>query len=258
MRKDVGDHFYAVCDGAQETPPVPTAGIGGASLVLGPTGVITVSGQFSGLTSTAVAAHVHVGPVGVAGPVLFGLTFTAGTSGALSGIYTPTPADLTNLRTGQWYVNVHSLTFGGDEIRGQLLPATLATTYGDGCPSSSGNIPHGGVSGVIALGAPFTFDLYGVPPGTFSLLFVADNRDPGPIELPFLSIASPGCFALITSNLLQFTQVSNALGVCQQPVVVPLSPFLRGIPLEAQWATLDPAAKPAGIFVSNGIAFAVQ
>jgi hypothetical protein len=250
MRKEVGDHFYAVCDGAQETPPVPTAGIGGASLVIGPTGVITVSGQFTGLTSAAIAAHVHVGAVGVPGPVLFPLSFSGG---VLSGTYTPTPADLVNLRTGQWYVNVHSSTFGGGEIRGQLLAASLATTYGEGCPSTSGFIPHAGVSGVVAMGAPFTFDLYGVPAGTFSLLIIADNRDPGPVELPFVGLPSPGCFALITSNLLQFTQISNSLGVCQQPVTVPLSPFLRGIPLEAQWGTLD-----ASIVVSNAIAFAVQ
>ena len=255
MRKDAGDHFYAVCDGASETPPVPTTGIGGASLIVGPTGVITVTGQFTGLTSGAIAAHVHVGAVGVAGPVLFPLTFAGGN---LSGTFTPTPADLTNLRTGQWYVNVHSSTFGGGEIRGQLLPAKLATTYGEGCPSTSGNIPHAGVSGVIAIGAPFTFDLYGVPPSTFSLLFVADNRDPGPIELPVLSLAAPGCFALITSNLLQFTQVSTGLGVCQQPVPVPLTPALRNIPLEAQWATLDAGANPANIVVSNALAFVIN
>jgi len=254
LRADVGDHFFAICNGGAETPPVPSPGLGSASLILGPDGTATVDGAFTGLTSGAIAAHVHVGVPGVAGPIVFPLTFAGG---VLHGTYTPTAGDLATLRAGNWYVNVHSATFGGGEIRGQLGPATLPTVYGEGCPSSSGAIPHQGAVGFACMGTTFGFELHGVPAGSFSLMFVADNRDPSPVELPFLGIGAPGCFALITSNLLQFVQVADALGCAHQPVPVPLVPSLRNIPLYSQWATLD-AVNPANIVTSNGLSFFIH
>lgn len=254
MRKDVGDHFYAICNGAAETPPVPSLGLGSAALILQPNGQLVLNGAFGGLGSAAVAAHVHRGAVGVAGPIVFGLTFAGG---VLSGTYTPTVADLADLRSGQWYVNVHSAVFGGGEIRGQLLPATLPSTYGEGCLSSSGFIPHAGVTGFPCLGSSFTFDLYGAPAPTFALLFVGDNRDPGPVELPLLGIGAPGCHALLTSIVLQFTQITNAQGCASQPIAVPLDPNLRNVPLVAQWVALDALANPAQLVTSNALSFVV-
>ncbi len=255
LRKDVGDHFFAVCNGAVETPPNASPGLGGASLILSPNGIVTVSGAFTGLTSGAIAAHIHVGAPGVAGPVVFPLTFAGG---LLQGTFTPSAANLLDLRAGNWYVNVHSSTFPGGEIRGQMAPATLATAYGEGCPSTSGAIPHMGMTGFACIGGPMSFDLYGVPAGSFSLLFVGENRDPAPVSLPSVGIAAPGCFALLTSIPFQFTQFANALGCASQPLVIPLDPSLRNIPLYAQYATFDLGANAANLVTSNALSFAVQ
>lgn len=255
MRKDVGNHFYAICNGAAETPPVASTAQGAAQLIVNPNGTVTVTGAYTGIASGAVAAHVHLGAVGVAGGVVFPISFAGG---VLSGTFTPSATDLTNLRAGNWYVNIHSSAFPGGEIRGQLTPATLPATYGEGCQSTSGFIPHVGTTNFASMGSPMSFDLYGVPAGSFSIMFVGDNRDPGPVELPAIGIAAPGCYALMSTILLQFTVGANALGCASLPVVVPFDPNLRNIPLHVQFATLDLGANAANVAMSNATTFFVH
>lgn len=90
--------------------------------------------EFSGLSSTATAAHIHAGAPGVAGPIVFplgenpvspvtGLTFTAADypNPAPEGA----PADYNTfvdaMIAGDTYINVHSEACPTGEIRGQLL-----------------------------------------------------------------------------------------------------------------------------------------
>jgi hypothetical protein len=68
----------------------------------------------------ATAAHIHVGPVGVAGPVVVGLT--PPTSGSSSGCVS---ADLDLIKAirqnpEEYYVNVHNSLFPAGAVRGQL------------------------------------------------------------------------------------------------------------------------------------------
>ena len=82
---------------------------------------VFVGGTFAGLTTPATAAHIH-GPAapGQNAAVILPLTATAGTSGTITGTGTLSSANATNLLNGLTYVNVHTSTFPGGEIRGQI------------------------------------------------------------------------------------------------------------------------------------------
>lgn len=66
----------------------------------------------------AVAAHIHVGPVGVAGPIVVDLT--APSAGTSSGCVVDADAAAILAEPANFYVNVHTPDFPGGAIRGQL------------------------------------------------------------------------------------------------------------------------------------------
>src|SRR5258708_22109128 len=110
--------FTANLTGAQETPPNNSPGMGTATLLLSPDETTArVSLNFSGLTGTQTAAHIHgPGATGVLAPVLFPLP-----NGNLSDfLISPTSTDVQNLKNGLLYINVHSNNFSNGEIRGQF------------------------------------------------------------------------------------------------------------------------------------------
>jgi hypothetical protein len=71
------------------------------------------------LTSDVNNMHFHVAPVGVSGGVDLGIP--SPWSSPQVGSATLTDTQETNLLSGNWYVNVHTLDFGGGEIRGQVI-----------------------------------------------------------------------------------------------------------------------------------------
>lgn len=73
---------------------------------------------FSNLSGNAIAAHIHTGPRGQAGPPTVPLCGPC-TSGA-TGTTDITAAFLTTMQSGGTYVNVHTPTNPGGEIRNQL------------------------------------------------------------------------------------------------------------------------------------------
>jgi hypothetical protein len=82
---------------------------------------------FNGLTGNAIAAHIHVGASGVAGPVRVPLC-TPCTSG-VTGTATITAEVLDAIMTGRAYVNVHTPTNPAGEIRDQVATtASIKTT----------------------------------------------------------------------------------------------------------------------------------
>lgn len=260
MIKDLGDHFVAQIDGAAQVPPAPTPGLGGANLQVGANGTISISGAFAGLTAPAVAAHVHLGAVGTNGPIVFGLTLVGTT---FSATHTPSTLDLANLRTGNWYVNVHTGAFPGGEIRGQLLPARLPTPFGGGCLGSNGQRPQSGARGFPAVGSAMSLDLYGALPGGIELLAFGNSRDavggaiPLPASLPSLGLNAPGCHLLVDPGTL-VVAFANALGCANLTLNVPFTPGLRGQRFFTQWFSLDPAANPAGFVASNALTLPIQ
>ncbi len=114
----------ATLTGAQEVPPVATAGTGSAVFsVNSVTGAISGTVSFSGLSSVAVAAHIHEGAAGVNGliiiPLTGGIGLTRGTWMVPAGTVL-TAAQLNALQAGGLYVQIHTQLFPAGEIRGQL------------------------------------------------------------------------------------------------------------------------------------------
>jgi hypothetical protein len=118
---------------ARDEVPAPTGDVSNARGAF--TATVTRSGTgaalvwrltFSGLTGPAVAAHVHTGPRGQAGPVSVPLCGPCD-SGA-SGNATLDATVLAAIQSGRAYVNVHTRTNGPGEIRGQLAAAASVRT----------------------------------------------------------------------------------------------------------------------------------
>jgi hypothetical protein len=112
--------FTAVLNIGQEKP-VPKGAKSGAAGNF----TATVSGStiawkltFSHLTGPATAAHIHAAKKGVPGPVIVPLCGPC--SSPASGTGTVTAAQLSQMKSGDTYVNVHTAKNPGGEIRGQI------------------------------------------------------------------------------------------------------------------------------------------
>jgi hypothetical protein len=122
LADDGGRPFSTTLTGAAEVPgPGDPDGSGTAALRLNPGQQevcfeLTVSG-----IAPATAAHIHVGPAGVAGPVVVPLA--PPTSGTSSGCVTGVDPELIKaiIQNPQaYYVNVHNAEFPAGALRGQL------------------------------------------------------------------------------------------------------------------------------------------
>jgi hypothetical protein len=116
-------YFSALLDGAQETPPNASAAKGlGIFSLDDSTGDFSYQILFTAplLSGPETAAHIH-GPAGPGVPagVIFPLPLGSPISGTISGV---TAAQQADLKAGLWYVNVHTTTLPGGEIRGQIIP----------------------------------------------------------------------------------------------------------------------------------------
>ena len=120
--------FSVSVTAAQEVPVRPSTGTGRCVVTLNLAETqFTVGCTYTGVTSNTVSGHIHdAGPVGVNGPVRFNFNLTGGTSGTIGPLtFDVTPAQVADLRSGKWYVNIHTSNFTGGEIRGQVKPANM-------------------------------------------------------------------------------------------------------------------------------------
>jgi len=132
--------FDANLLGSNEVSPTSSPGTGFGQVVLSlDQAHITVDESWSGLTAPATASHIH-GPADTLhnAPVLFPLSgVPAATSGSIpTQTFAITPLEVSDLFAGLLYLNIHTSTFPGGEIRGQL---TL--------------VPEPGTAALFALGA---------------------------------------------------------------------------------------------------------
>lgn len=115
------EQYSATLLGSSEVPPNPSAASGAGTLSVDTaTRAMTATVTTSGIAGTD--AHIHIGAVGVGGAIVFPLTQTSGGSGVWSTTATLTDAQLTTLRAGDYYFNVHSAVYPAGEIRGQIRP----------------------------------------------------------------------------------------------------------------------------------------
>jgi len=156
--------YHAVLNGANEAPPNPSLGTGIAEVdVDAAAHTMHVIMNFTGLTTGNTACHIHA-PTAVAGTGTAGVatttpTFTGFPTGATSGSYdhlydmtlatsynpsyvtanggttaTAEAALFSAIAAGKAYLNIHTTTVPGGEIRGFLLPfdptPTAGTTWG--------------------------------------------------------------------------------------------------------------------------------
>jgi len=131
-----GRNFVAHLSGGQEVPPAVTGGQGQAIFKLSPDGLSLSYKLIVANIADVTQSHIHLAPAGVNGPVvafLFGFvpggvtvngilaegTITAANLvGPLAG--QPLSALLEEMNNGGAYVNVHTLSYPGGEIRGQI------------------------------------------------------------------------------------------------------------------------------------------
>lgn len=119
--------FSTRMNGANEPTPTGSNGTGFGRVVLNAAETqITASFYWEGLTGNTTIGHIHTGAVGVNGPVTFDMVPPAGATrgSVVDKVFSVTPAQVASLRAGGMYFNVHSTSFGGGEIRGQLSSAT--------------------------------------------------------------------------------------------------------------------------------------
>jgi CHRD domain/Secretion system C-terminal sorting domain len=128
--------------GSQEMPPNPSVATGEANILLErSTNKVFLTGKFANLTTNISNAHIHVGRTAVNGGVIIGLTFTPGvTSGTLHGTGTFTNDHEDSLINARTYVNVHSTTYPGGEIRGQITTYSQQQFFG-GRLSGANEVP---------------------------------------------------------------------------------------------------------------------
>lgn len=82
------------------------------------TAVLTWRLTFSGLSGAGMAAHIHMGKPGAAGPVVVPLCGPC--KSGQRGKATISKAVISALASGKAYVNVHTAKNAGGEIRGQV------------------------------------------------------------------------------------------------------------------------------------------
>jgi len=122
-------YLEASIDGLQEVPPNASPATGYGTMNYDTVSkLLSWSIDYVGLLTPASAAHFHKAPPGVGGPVVVPIPGVSGTSGTAIGSATLTAAQATDLLAHLWYVNIHTPTFPGGEIRGQVVPepSTLA------------------------------------------------------------------------------------------------------------------------------------
>jgi hypothetical protein len=109
--------------GANEVPPNTSSGTGTVEANLNTqTNALTWKVVYSGLTGPAAAGHFH-GPADAGQNAGVALGFKGSVESPITGEATITPEQAKDVLAGKWYVNLHTKTNPGGEIRTQLTPA---------------------------------------------------------------------------------------------------------------------------------------
>lgn len=132
--------FTATLAGGNERPPITSTATGTATFTVNANGSINYVVRVANLGTNVTVCHIHTGRTDISGGVLVTLCsgsttgpitteVTVATGTIVEGLNTTTagstPTTLAGLRelmtSGSLYVNVHSTTVPGGEIRGQIV-----------------------------------------------------------------------------------------------------------------------------------------
>jgi CHRD domain len=102
-------------------PGITSSGKGAATAMLDTAAkTLTWDVEYSGLSGPATAAHIH-GPADPGKDAGVVVPFTGSLASPIRGSATLTDAQIGQLESGKWYVNIHTAANKGGEIRGQLV-----------------------------------------------------------------------------------------------------------------------------------------
>ena len=138
-------HHVALLRGDHEVPPNDAIGAGLGRVVLNASqGIINYTLAVTDITGIS-ASHIHKAPTGVSGPVVVGLYSGVGPfdgDNPIGGGAHVTAANLVDMLTGYYYINIHTPAHPGGELRGQIGNAGLfhaALTGGQEVPAVATN-----------------------------------------------------------------------------------------------------------------------
>ena len=156
-------------DASQEVPANASAGTGTVTVTLDVgAGTIQADGTYQNLLGNASTSHLHAAPPGSNGPIVVPLNASGGTSGTIFAGGSVNAASAATILAGGTYVNVHSSSFPGGEIRGQaILPWQL---WNVGSPCATGAIPDISCVGPFSSGSSNSMDLSNAPANAAAFL----------------------------------------------------------------------------------------
>jgi len=208
--------FTFPIDGPQMQTPSPGTGVGNVTLDAA-TGTLITSGTFTGMIGVVGGVHIH-GPAlpFEHAPVKFVMDYTGTTSGTFSGIHQITPEDVQNLLSGLYYIVVHTFTYYGGELRGQIVTPAAATPYGSGINPANSLVTLAGtpkISSTMTLGVDNPTGSQSAPGQC--LVFLATQPDPlfaatgTGIQLPGFGMSGPTGELLISVAPFPFMAISG-------------------------------------------------
>lgn len=118
--------YTAALNGFQEVPPTSSAAIANVLLQLDDvTFTLSGSGTVQFLSGTATGFHLHQAAYGVSGPIVVDLGAGSVSGNSISFASVPVPNFATvkaAMDARNTYLNIHTASFPGGEIRGQVAP----------------------------------------------------------------------------------------------------------------------------------------
>lgn len=123
---NVTTDFVAQLNGSNEVPSIVTSASGMVTATLNGSELV-VEGMFENLSGDYAASHIHSGMAGQSGGVVVALSptinadNTSGTFEAANNTFQLTAEQHSILEAQGMYINIHSSTFAGGELRGQLV-----------------------------------------------------------------------------------------------------------------------------------------
>lgn len=116
----LADSIKLKLSGYQEVLPVATLAVGNGTIMVDADHSISGSVTTTGINATM--AHIHYARARQNGPVIVPLTKTGENVWSVPADTKLTDAQYAAYKSGELYVNVHSVEHPGGEIRAQILP----------------------------------------------------------------------------------------------------------------------------------------